>query len=116
MDGSLEAQLGKGHHQIQISQLSDNSVVKVVRGSLTLRIPDGCTFGIRARASSISLSERVAALAGVSSIDPQADSQHFEYQTSDGSAIIDIEADNGGQVTIELQDWISSLGLKWGEQ
>lgn len=115
MDGTLDAQLGKGRHQIQISQLSDNSVIKVVGGSLTLRVPEQCPFGIRIKALSIlSLPERMAAL-GVSSIDPHTESRHFEYQTSRGTAVIDVEVSKDGQVMVEHQDWISSLGLGWKE-
>lgn len=109
MDGSLNAQLGKGHHQIQISRLDSDSMVQVVHGSLVLRIPEECTFGIRIHARSITLPERMAGVM----IDPHTQAQRFEYPPrSSTESIIEIDATNS-QVVVEHQDWMSSLGLGW---
>ena len=106
MDGSLDAQLGQGRHQIQISQLQENSSIRVLHGSLTLKVPDGCPFGIRVTARSITVPEKMR----IGSLVTADDSCSYEYRTEDADAIIEIEGKTS-EVAIENEDWFASLGL-----
>ena len=109
MDGSLDAQLGQGRHQIQISMLQENSSVRIVHGSLKLKVPEDCPFGIRVSARSIVTPEKMPNGRLVST----DESSIFEYRSEEGAdarPIIEIEAKNG-QVAIEYQDWFASLQL-----
>lgn len=108
MDGSLDAQLGQGQHQIQISQLQENSSIRVVHGSLTLKVPVDCPFGIRIIAQSITVSSEKMKMGNIVTKD---DCSLFEYQTdAEGQPIIEIDGQNSS-VVIENQDWYTSLGL-----
>lgn len=109
MDGSLDAQLGQGQHQIQISQLQENSSIRIVHGSLTLKVPVDCPFGIRVTARSIVVTPEKMKMGSVVT---NGECSLFEYQTDDeGQPIIEIEGQNSS-VVIENQDWYTSLGLK----
>lgn len=105
MDGSLDAYLpGTGHHQIQISQLNENSSIRIGgHGShLVLKVPDPCTFGIRINAKSIAVPEKMT--------EHQILTQ-FEYQTENSDCVvIEVNAENG-RVVVEHQDWLASLGI-----
>ncbi|KAI9555603.1 hypothetical protein GHT06_018118 [Daphnia sinensis] len=108
MDGSLDAQLGQGQHQIQISQLQENSSIRVIHGSLTLKVPVDCPFGIRVTAGSIVVTpEKMKG-----NVATNDECSLFEYQTDEeGQPIIEIEGKNSS-VVIENQDWYTSLGLE----
>lgn len=110
MDGSLHAQLGPGSHEIQISQLKENSYVQVVNGTLVLKVPDPCPFGIRVNAQSIHATEKMLqTAAGCRGGDPEG-SERFEYRTSTSDPIIEIDA-RKSRVQIVNEDWFSSLKL-----
>ena len=105
MDGSLDAQLSQGRHQIQISQLQESSCVRIVDGSLTLKVPDDCPFGIRVTARSISVPEKMRAHC----IHKNDESGIFVYR-ADADTVIEIQGKNS-DVSIENQDWFASLQL-----
>lgn len=107
MDGSLEAQLGQGRHQIQISQLQENSSVRIVNGSLTLKVPEDCSFGIRVTARSIVTPEKMRIGHPVVKSE---ESCSFDYRTDDANVTIEIEGKQS-DVIIEHEDWFSSLKL-----
>lgn len=107
MDGSLDAQLGQGRHQIQISQLQGNSSVRIVHGSLTLKVPEDCPFGIRVTARSIVTPEKMR----TGRLITTDESCSFDYRTDDpNNTVIEIEAKHS-QVVIENEDWFASLQL-----
>ena len=110
MDGSLDAQLGQGQHQIQISQLQENSSIRIVNGSLTLKVPEDCSFGIRVTARSIAITPEKMRIGHLLTTDGSC---FFEYRTHDDShSIIEVEGKNS-HVVIENEDWFASLGLEW---
>ena len=103
MDGSLDARLGPGRHEIQISRLKDRSEIRVTdSGHVTLKIPDPCPFGLRIRAQSITLP---TSLPPTRKLD-----QHEEFTSGTDSPCIDVDAPNG-TVIVEHEDWFASLGL-----
>lgn len=107
MDGSLDAQLGQGQHQIQISQLQENSSVRIVNGSLALKVPENCSFGIRVTARSIVVPEKMRV--GCPVVKSEG-SCRFDYRTDDANVLIEVEG-NKSDVVIEHEDWLTSLKL-----
>ena len=118
MDGSLDALLGKGRHEIQISQLQENSSIRIANGSLTLKIPEKCPFGLRINALSIELP---ASMTGSNSRNDVKTSETaagslFEYKTDVEDVPVIHIVGNNTTVVVENQDWLASLGLKWQKQ
>jgi len=107
MDGSLDAVLGDGVHQIQISQLQGLSSIKLENGQLTLKIPEQCPFGIRIRAKSLTLPEVMKEVATKHNDEYTV----LEYN-QEQSSTIDINAENS-QVVVQFEDWLASLGFNW---
>jgi len=106
MDGSLDAILGNGTHQIQISQLHDASSLKVKNGTLLLRIPEKCPFGIRIRAKSLTVPEVMKKL-----MKDENGCMNFEYM-QEQQLILDIDATDSC-VEVQFQDWLASLGFNF---
>lgn len=108
MDGCLQANLANGAHVVQISQLQDNSRIIMHCGQLQLKVPEPCSFGIQIQAKSITLSE-VMERNGTKINDGQSDVFMFGDKTQ---IFLEIHAKNC-DVTVENQDWISSLGFRF---
>jgi len=107
MDGSLDAILGNGNHQIQISQLHDSSSIKVDNGVLTLKIPEQCPFGIRIQAKSLTVPKMME-----SSMKKEENGYTDLEYNKEQSSVLDIDATNS-HVEVQFEDWLASLGLNW---
>ena len=107
MDGSLDATLGSGTHQIQISQLHESSSLKVENGVLILKIPEQCVFGIHIRAKSLAVPEVMKKFT------KEGDNgcTDLEYNPEQ-SLMLDIDATNS-HVEVQFADWLASLGFSW---
>lgn len=106
MDGNLQAQLGKGRHEIQISRLKDLSTVKLNDGGcLKLKIPEPCPFSLRIRVPHIKIPE---SLERCSTMDGET------WRYGDYAESIEIVCeDDRSEVIVEHQDWFASLGLSF---
>lgn len=112
MDGSLHALLGSGSHEIQISQLKENSYVQVINGTLVLKVPNPCSFGIQITAQSIDVTERILETGCLKQ--NSEGFKCFEYRPSENALLIQIDA-HKSKVHLLNEDWFSSLKLGFSD-
>ena len=114
MDGSLDALLGNGRHEIQISQLQANSTIRIGNGSLTLKVPEKCPFGLRISALSIVLPASMTCNGNHVKSEGE-NSSCFEYQADAQDVPVIHIVGNKSCIVVENQDWFASLGLKFNQ-